>query len=411
MTANTLVRLGSANLYDTALRNLNNRQVSLANLQDNLTSGKKIVRPSDDPTGAAQAERAITRLERIKTDQRALELQRNTMAMAESTLGDSISIIQSARELIVSAGNGTFTTADRTTVTNQLKSLRDELFAMANKKDTNGMPLFNGLGSALAPFVANGTQTPPVDYTYDGLPGQASSNDVSIPSTLDGDQAFMFNSQRDGVFDANFGTLAARAPGVSQPVHDGITVANPSLVTGDAYQIQFDVPAAGQYTVVDQTNPANVIPPGTYTPGSPITLSFDGLQTTVTGTVMAGDTLDVQPVNSIFRVLDNAIRHISSATDSYSAAPSIAQALKQLDSGMEKLQAARGYAGNLLNQADRISGNQETRSIQLESDRSRAEDLDMMKAISDFQNQQTGYEAALKSYAQIQNMSLFKYIG
>ena len=35
----------------------------------------------------------------------------------------------------------------------------------------------------------------------------------------------------------------------------------------------------------------------------------------------------------------------------------------------------------------------------------------MMKAISDFQNQQTGYEAALKSYAQIQNMSLFKYIG
>ena len=48
--------------------------------------------------------------------------------------------------------------------------------------------------------------------------------------------------------------------------------------------------------------------------------------------------------------------------------------------------------------------------MQLEDDRSRAEDLDMIKGISDFQNQQVGYEAALKSYAQVQQLSLFKFI-
>ena len=55
----SLTRLGSANTYDNALRNLSMRQSALSNLQENLTSGKKVVRASDDPTGAAQAERAL----------------------------------------------------------------------------------------------------------------------------------------------------------------------------------------------------------------------------------------------------------------------------------------------------------------------------------------------------------------
>jgi flagellar hook-associated protein 3 FlgL len=35
----------------------------------------------------------------------------------------------------------------------------------------------------------------------------------------------------------------------------------------------------------------------------------------------------------------------------------------------------------------------------------------MVKGISDFQNQQTAYDAALKTYAQVQRLSLFTYMG
>jgi len=78
---------------------------------------------------------------------------------------------------------------------------------------------------------------------------------------------------------------------------------------------------------------------------------------------------------------------------------------------MGRVSAIRGQAGDLLNRADRISANQDKRGIQLESDRSRAEDLDMVKGISDFNNQQTGYSAALQTYASIQNLSLFNFIS
>ena len=44
-------------------------------------------------------------------------------------------------------------------------------------------------------------------------------------------------------------------------------------------------------------------------------------------------------------------------------------------------------------------------------ERSAAEDLDMVQAISEFQNQQSGYDAALKTYAMVQRLSLFNYIS
>ena len=45
------------------------------------------------------------------------------------------------------------------------------------------------------------------------------------------------------------------------------------------------------------------------------------------------------------------------------------------------------------------------------TERTNAEDLDMTQAISDFSNQQTGYDAALKAYSMVQRLSLFNYLN
>lgn len=134
--SNTIFRVGTANMYDNSIRNVSARQTSLVNLQENLTSGKRVVRASDDPVSAAQAERALTRISRIQTEQRALENQRNAIAQAESTMGDAISLVQEARQLMVNAGNGALSSSERTTIANQLQSLRDQLTAVANRTDT-----------------------------------------------------------------------------------------------------------------------------------------------------------------------------------------------------------------------------------------------------------------------------------
>ena len=416
--SNSLYRVSTANQYDTALRNIGQRHTSLSNLQENLTSGKRVVRPSDDPVSAAQAERAINRLARIQTEQRALETQRNAIAQAESALGDAIGLMQNFRELTVSAGGGTLTPNDRATIANQLQGLREQIVEVANRKDTNGLPLLGALGSALAPFLGPLSTTP--DYSFAGLPGQTSSTGVTIPGMLDGDSAFMFNPQRDGVYNAAVSAI----PNTRQLTTSAVTPVDKSLVTGDNYTITFSAVGPGAtpgtstatYTLTNTTTGAISAPVTVpdYPSDKPLTIAMTdvpGLSFTITGNPANGDTITLQPSPSIFSTLDSAIRDIRDAPNSNAAIQAVGQALANMDIGMERLHNMRGYAGELLNRADRITGDQEKRSVQLEGDRSRAEDLDMIKGISDFQNQQVGYEAALKSYAQVQRLSLFNYIG
>lgn len=411
-------RLGSANTYDNAVSNLSNRQTALSGLQENLTSGKRVVRASDDPTGAAQAERALTRIKRIATDQRALESQRSAITIAESTLGDVSDALQNFRELVVSAGSGGQTSVDRKTIVNQLAGLRDQIFSLSNRKDSNGQPLFSALGSALAPFT--GPTAPPLDYTFNGLPGQSASNEFAIPSTLDGDSAFMLQSARDGVYNVSTSTI----PSTRTLTTSNVTVTNTALVTNSAYNIAIanvdttTVPGTTTVTYDVTENPNITGPFNGLTASYPSTQSANfavtampGLSLTITGTPAIGDTLAVTASPSIFSVLDNAIRDIGSAVNGNAATQAVAQALGNIDVGMTRVSAIRGQAGDLLNRADNITSDQTKRSIQMEADRSRAEDMDMIQGLSDFQKQQTGYQVALQSYAQIQKLSLFNYIS
>jgi flagellar hook-associated protein 3 FlgL len=425
MSTTSFSRLGSANTYDNARSNLIGRQTALANLQENLTSGKRVTKASDDPTAAAQAERALNRINRIKTDQRALESQRNSISIAEGTLGDVTDALQSIRELVVSAGNPAYTGAERRSVALQLSGLRDQVLALSNRKDTNGMPLFASLGSALAPFV--GPQSSAPDYTYQGLPGQSASTETTIPTTLDGDSAFMHQPARDGVYNVTVSSSTGPIPASRTLVTDNVALAPPTPVTGLSYKVSITgvdtttVPGTTTVTYATYEDPTGA---NTLLPAAPGTVSYPsnqagsiavkdipGLTFNIKGTPAVGDEIKVDPSFSIFSVLDDAIRDIGGAGNSNAATQAVSQALNNIDIGMARVSAVRGQAGDLLNRADRITADQEKRSIQKEADRSRAEDLDMIKGVSDFQNQQTGYQAALQSYAQVQKLSLFNFIG
>ena len=455
--SNTIFRVGTANMYDNSIRNVSARQTSLVNLQENLTSGKRVVRASDDPVSAAQAERALTRISRIQTEQRALENQRNAIAQAESTMGDAIGLVQEARQLMVNAGNGALSSNERATIANQLQSLRDQLTAVANRTDTNGIPLLGALGSAQSPFMGPLNSTP--DYLFAGQAGQTASDGVTLPNTLDGDAAFMFDAKRDGSFHAAItpGTSTVIVPGATTPSvpamgqpnralnTSAITVAegtnfnkNPATGLAYTYSVSFSTvtldPATNTLSAtynVTSTDPA-FVPPAQQTltpikigekgefninglpPGMSMkvtTLPTKAVDGTITLSPANGDTINISPQASVFSVIDKAIAEIKAAPNSNVAAQAISQALANVDIGLERMSNIRSYAGELLNRADRITGDQEKRSVQLESDRSRAEDLDMIKGISDFQNQQTGYQAALQTYASVQKLSLFNYIS
>ena len=72
--------------------------------------------------------------------------------------------------------------------------------------------------------------------------------------------------------------------------------------------------------------------------------------------------------------------------------------------------ASRGKLGDWLNRADNMALLFEDRGVAYQKENSELTDVDMVKAVTDFEMNQTAYQAALQSYAQVQKMSMFDYL-
>lgn len=401
------MRLSTAHLYDASIANLQRRQQSLQNQQAQLTSGKRIASASDDPTGAARAERALAAIGRVDANQRALEASRNSMTLAESALGDAGELMQQAREAMVAAGNASYSDAERASQANKLQGIRDQLLSIANRPDGSGGYLFSGQGSANPPFLdqAGGV-------AYVGVSGTIQTGNLdNFQLSIDGRAAW--EQARSG--NGSFVTEAAPNSITGNPAQawiDSGRVIDPTLVTGQNYRIDISGTAPAQTYSVTNTDTGAGVAGGAYKSGQAIV--FDGISMSVTGTPADGDSYTIAPATNslkLFDVLDRAISELKTPLRSNAQiAQSNTGRLRDIDATMGALQNVRSQTGERLNNLDGT----ETRLAALKQynnqERSAAEDLDMVQGISDFQNQQTGYDTALKTYAMVQRMSLFQYI-
>ncbi len=136
-----------------------NRQLELAqqiaHAQAQISTGKRLQAPSDDPVAAAR----IAQLGITQTDQAAwsgnLANAAALSASADTTLGTVENALQRAHELMVSAANGTLSGEDRTTIALELRSIAEEISTLQVSRDSRGNDLFPA-GAAVRIPVGNG---------------------------------------------------------------------------------------------------------------------------------------------------------------------------------------------------------------------------------------------------------------
>jgi flagellar hook-associated protein 3 FlgL len=181
------MRITTAYAFESSLNTLQRRQSQLSETQQQLTSGKRVLKASDDPAAAATAERARATLARSEAQGRALDASRNAMQLTESALGDAAELMQQAREVMVGAGNGTYSDSDRLAMAEHLKGLRNDLLAVANRSDGAGRYLFGGQGSDSPPL-----RDTPTGVVFDGLAGQLNAAaGEATPLAVDGQSAWL----------------------------------------------------------------------------------------------------------------------------------------------------------------------------------------------------------------------------
>ena len=405
------MRVSTANTYDIGITLLQRRQSELSEAQAQLTSGKRVQRASDDPVAAARAERALAGASRVVADQRTAQSSEAIMVQTESTLGDAGELMQQAREAVIAAGNATYGAAERAGLAEKLKQIRDQLFKVANRSDGAGTYLFGGQGSTQPPLVdSRPDASVPTEQTgvrFVGSRGNSQTEaGTNLPLALDG--AAVWTSARTGN-----GVFETRATGTNGGAWiDAGVVTNPTAITGNTYSVVYNT-ATSQFDISNtSTLPATALPSQNYVSGQAI--EFDGMSLTITGKPLNGETFNVLPSTStlnVFGVLDKAVADLGTPKSGSALAQVIGDNLRNIDSAMGKLQAARSVAGEAMARIESEVGQLATQKLNYDTDRANAEDLDMVEAISRFDSKQTGYDAALKSYSMVQRMSLFQYLN
>ncbi len=184
------MRISTAHYHQQAIESINERSSAMAKLQEQLTTGKRINRASDDPIGAAEAERIRASSAKMAMETRMMSFATGMLSQADGALAGASDSLQTARELMISAGNGSLQPEDRKSIALQLRNVRNELLAIANQRDGAGGYIFGGQGSATAPFTSTGT--PPATVVFEPTGGtQQTGLDMTFDTTVDGGKVFL----------------------------------------------------------------------------------------------------------------------------------------------------------------------------------------------------------------------------
>lgn len=146
------MRITQGMLSNNMLRNLTSSYSKMDTLMDQVSTGKKMNRPSDDPVIAMKGMGYRTELKQIEQYKRNTSEVHNWMDNTDSALDKATQTMQKLRELAVQASNDTYDASERENIMNEVTQLKEHMMDIANTS-VNGKYIFNGTD----------TETPPVN--------------------------------------------------------------------------------------------------------------------------------------------------------------------------------------------------------------------------------------------------------
>lgn len=144
------MRVTQTMLANNTLRHMTNSYQRLGTLQDQLATGKKINRASQDPVVAMNGMRYRTQVTEVEQFKRNLSETYNWMDTADASLNEVTLTLQRMRELTVQAANDTYEASQRENIRKEITQLREHLVSLANTKANNKF-IFNGTDTLNAP--------------------------------------------------------------------------------------------------------------------------------------------------------------------------------------------------------------------------------------------------------------------
>lgn len=178
------MRVTESILAQQAVASLQRNTEKLAALHEQIATGQRINRPSDDPVGASQGLRFDSLQRKIAQYQRNLDALDMELTVSDTALGSAYDIVEAAKRVALGQASGTSTPESRAVASRQIDNAFAELRSVANTT-LNGAYLFSGFQTTTPPYDATGA------YVGDaGVMSVEVSPGVTIARNIPGQAAF-----------------------------------------------------------------------------------------------------------------------------------------------------------------------------------------------------------------------------
>jgi len=396
------MRISTSHIFNQNLSSMLNQQTELSRTQQQLSTGKRILNPSDDPAGSVE----ILNLQReFNLSEQSLanaDKAENKLAIEEGTLQSVTTIMQRIRELAVQGLNDSNSQTDRAALAQEVKQLNEQLLGLSNTRDASGNYIFSGFKNDTQPYTSIGAN-------YSGDSGQ---RNMQVGSGV----LIETNDPGNAVFEAGLISTTITAAGTGTGAL-AITSNSNVAETFSAISFTFSAGPPEQYQIDDGSNPPVTID---YTDGMSVDLStlnpdFPSIELTLSGAPADTDVITVEKTvtaasQTIFKTINDFANALSSNAVGANDSPNNGDFLTNISTAMEIVGNAQSKIGGRMNAIDHQREIGEGISFNMKKALSSIQDLDYAEAISRLTQQTTGLQAAQQSFARVQNLSLFNYL-
>lgn len=297
------MRISTNQIYRSGLGYMQDMQSSLSKIQEQVSSGVKLARPSDDPIAFSRSMKISEEIAINKQFSQNIRAATGRNQLSESMMGSAVDVLQRMRELAVLASTDTLNAGDREGISYEIRTLQEELAGIMNATDGNGEHLFSGFQGGVKPFEPrNGG-----GYDYMGDEGQRLSQitpSTSVKISDSGKNLFVdiaaaqnsivtradINNDPEGNAVISVGQI------YDQSALDEVFPEKFIITFGDPAEHQnrqtYTVRRASDLTPVVGTHPVGSLENVTYVPGESI--NFHGVRVSVGGNPQPGDTFFVE---------------------------------------------------------------------------------------------------------------------
>ncbi len=407
------MRVSTNQVYTQSLRAISDNQRALTETQDQLATGKRLTKPSDDPVGAAKLIRITEELDKITQYNRNTNLLKNSLEQQETILSSIKDSSNRARVLTVQAGNGILTQTDKNAIASELKQVRDEIFSLMNAQNAGGEYIFAGFQSQTQAFsfnyAANANK-----FKFEGDTGtniMRVSDSVTLQTTSSGQDIFenvfaRLKFTRDPNTNDNFERMEIKDQTAFDRFHKNLY--DPTTAANNHIQLTVINPGEIQIAQVGTGAVLDVLPfaPDTAFQYSGIEFEFSAQVGETTQLTLAPP----QKKNLAETINDFIIALEDNTLASNGFDTRISDTLVGIDNAMNKISVESSSIGGRLNIADAIYASNLDMEVANKKAQASIQDLDYAEATTRFAKQETALEAALATFPKVSSLNLFQYI-